>query len=77
MPAKIPLCYDVLTQDANGNFSCSIPWVFVDYEPLNFHSLVDLLTFSFETCAQLVGGCAVLFVMGYSFGFVARMLTRR
>jgi hypothetical protein len=58
-----------------GVFTCSTGWT--AQPATDFQGLVDLLTFDPEICAQLIGGCAVLFVFGYSAGFVARMLTRR
>jgi hypothetical protein len=58
-----------------GVFTCSTGWK--SQPSMDFQDLITLLSFSPEICAKLVGGCAVLFVLGYSSGFVARMLTRR
>lgn len=75
--ANFLTCEGLITQSVEGFPDCSTGWIIKPEPVANFQSLIDLLTFSPEICAQLVGGCAVLFVMGYSFGFVARMLTRR
>lgn len=46
-------------------------------EPTDFQSLVDLLQFDSGICAQLIGGCLVIFLLGFAGGKVARIISRR
>jgi hypothetical protein len=57
--------------------SCDIPWVVKPEPSTDFQGLIDLLSFSPEMCASLIGCCLVIFIIGYSGGKVARILSRR
>lgn len=51
------------------------PMIFI--KPTDFQALVDLLQFSPEICASLIGACLVIFIIGFSTGKVSRIISRR
>jgi hypothetical protein len=51
-------------------------FTFIDYEPVDFSALAELLTFDYSTFSLLLGTCIVLFITGHSAGHVARNLGR-
>jgi hypothetical protein len=56
---------------------CLTGWEIKPEPSTDFQGLIDLLTFNPEICAQLIGVCLVIFIIGYSGGKVSRILSRR
>jgi len=52
-------------------------WSFSPVPDTDFSGLISLLTFDSGMCTQLIGGCLVLFILGFAAGKTARILNRR
>lgn len=88
MATVYPVCQGeiiTVTGSAQAPFQCYADsthttlgtWIFKAEPSTDFSGLISLLSFDSDLCGQLIGGCLVIFIIGFSAGKVARILTRR